>query len=92
MNSAASTGRTHGSSDQHCDNVQKTLANTKPSTHGTKRKCYRHLATSAYERLTDIGNAVCDFRYVPCVDGSVLARVFLNAIAVLVGAAMCSAC
>lgn len=31
-------------------------------------------------------------RHVPCVDGSVLARVFLSDIALLVGAAMCSAC
>ena len=37
MNSAASTGRTHGSSDQHCDSVQKTLANTEPSTHAWHR-------------------------------------------------------
>jgi hypothetical protein len=33
---AASTGRTHGCSDQTCD-VQKVLANTEPSTHGTAR-------------------------------------------------------
>lgn len=30
---AASTGRTHGSSDQQCQNVQKILANMEPSTH-----------------------------------------------------------
>jgi hypothetical protein len=33
---AASTGRTHGRSDQACD-VKKVLANTEPSTHGTDR-------------------------------------------------------
>jgi hypothetical protein len=32
---AASTGRTHGRSDQTCD-VKKVLANAEPSTHGTK--------------------------------------------------------
>ena len=30
---AASTGRTHGSSDQQCQNVQKILANMEPFTH-----------------------------------------------------------
>jgi hypothetical protein len=38
-----------------------------------------------------IGGISSDSRFVPCVDGSVLARVFLNDVAVLVGAAMCSA-
>jgi hypothetical protein len=31
-NSAAQTGRTDGSTDQHCIAVQKTLANREPST------------------------------------------------------------
>ncbi len=35
--SAASTGRTHGSTDQLCITVKKTLANREPSTHGYKR-------------------------------------------------------
>jgi hypothetical protein len=33
---AALTGRTHGRTDQPA-NVKKTLANSEPSTHGTKR-------------------------------------------------------
>jgi hypothetical protein len=33
---AALTGRTHGCTDQPA-NVKKTLANSEPSTHGTKR-------------------------------------------------------
>ena len=38
---AALTGRTHGCTDQPA-NVKKTLANSEPSTHGTK--CgYRHV-------------------------------------------------
>src|SRR5947209_3982444 len=37
---AALTGRTHGCTDQPA-NVKKTLANSEPSTHGTKRT-YRH--------------------------------------------------
>ncbi len=35
--SAASTGRTHGSTDQPCITVKKTLANREPSTHGYSR-------------------------------------------------------
>jgi hypothetical protein len=35
---AALTGRTHGCTDQPA-NVKKTLANSEPSTHGTKRRC-----------------------------------------------------
>ncbi len=35
--SAASTGRTDGSTDQHCITVQKSLANREPSTDGYKR-------------------------------------------------------
>jgi hypothetical protein len=34
---AALTGRTHGCTDQPA-NVKKTLANSEPSTHGTKRR------------------------------------------------------
>ncbi len=37
--SAASTGRTDGSTDQHCITVQKSLANREPSTDGYKRTC-----------------------------------------------------
>ncbi len=47
--SAASTGRTHGSTDQLCITVQKSLANREPSTHGYKRKsgpCLRHVCLS----------------------------------------------
>ena len=40
---AALTGRTHGCTDQPA-NVKKTLANSEPSTHGTKRT-WRHAAT-----------------------------------------------
>jgi hypothetical protein len=39
----------------------------------------------------DMCSAQADVRYVPCVDGSELARTFFT-FAALVGAAMCSAC
>jgi hypothetical protein len=39
----------------------------------------------------DVDHDAHDRRLVPCVDGSVLARDFLNDVAMLVGAAMCSA-
>ena len=47
--SAASTGRTHGCTDQHCITVKISLANREPSTHGYKRKsgpCCRHVRSS----------------------------------------------
>ncbi len=37
FDSAASTGRTHDSTDQPCITAQKTLANRGPSTHGYRR-------------------------------------------------------
>jgi hypothetical protein len=30
---------------------------------GTKRKCHRRLATSAFEGLTDLTNVIADFRF-----------------------------
>ncbi len=47
--SAASTGRTHGSTDQLCITVKKTLANREPSTHGYKR---RFRPVSKHDRST----------------------------------------
>ncbi len=49
MNSAASTGRTHGSSDQQRDNVQNSLDNTEPSTHGTFLPFRRHVRHDRYQ-------------------------------------------
>ena len=57
-------------------NVKKVLANSEPSTHGGK---------------ADIAERHCYFRFMPCVDGSELARDIFT-FAELVGAAMCSAC
>jgi hypothetical protein len=56
---AASIGRTHGCSDQTCD-VQKVLANTEPSTHGTS-ETYRDVCSAGGYRgmsglLVDIAN------------------------------------
>ena len=48
MNSAASTGRTHGSSDQHCDIVQKN-----PCQHGAVHTWH----------ITDISPVGLDFRF-----------------------------
>jgi len=45
---AALTGRTHGCTDQPA-NVKKTLANSEPSTHGTKRTYRGKLRMSAFE-------------------------------------------
>ncbi len=42
--SAASTGRTDGSTDQHCITVQKSLANREPSTDGYKQTFRGQLA------------------------------------------------
>ena len=48
---AALTGRTHGCTDQPA-NVKKTLANSEPSTHGTKRTCqWRRAASFGAGRL-----------------------------------------
>jgi hypothetical protein len=44
---AALTGRTHGCTDQPA-NVKKTLANSEPSTHGTKRTCPPRRSMSAF--------------------------------------------
>src|SRR3989449_5311773 len=44
---AALTGRTHGCTDQPA-NVKKTLANSEPSTHGTKRTWPPRQSMSAY--------------------------------------------
>jgi len=45
---AALTGRTHGCTDQPA-NVKKTLANSEPSTHGTKRTCRGKRARVRFE-------------------------------------------
>jgi len=50
---AALTGRTHGCTDQPA-NVKKTLANSEPSTHGTKRTCSSRWLMSAYGGQADI--------------------------------------
>ena len=49
---AALTGRTHGCTDQPA-NVKKTLANSEPSTHGTKRTCESPRLMSAYRGKAD---------------------------------------
>ncbi len=59
---------------------------------GHQRKSETASLMSALPPRTDIMWRAGHVRFVPCVDGSVLARVFLNDIARLVGAAMCSAC
>ncbi len=59
---------------------------------GHERKSRTTILMSVKPPKAEVTRRRWHFRYVPCVDGSVLARVFLNAIAVLVGAAMCSAC
>jgi hypothetical protein len=46
---------------------------------------------SALPPKADIGERNLDVRFVPCVDGSELARTFFTS-AASVGAAMCSAC
>ena len=48
-------------------------------------------AMSALHPIADMCGATRDVRFVPCVDGSELARAFFT-LAGLVGAAMCSAC
>jgi hypothetical protein len=46
---------------------------------------------SVFGSEADINSLRRHFHFVPCVDGSLLARVYLNDAALLVGAAMCSA-
>src|SRR4029078_7417990 len=49
--SAALTGRTHGCTDQPAK-VKKALANSEPSTHGTKRTCRGEFAHVRLEGRT----------------------------------------
>jgi hypothetical protein len=58
---------------------------------GQKQTCAVKNAMSALTPKADIRSAKTDVRFVPCVDGSELARTFFT-FAALVGAAMCSAC
>jgi hypothetical protein len=53
MESAASTGRTHGSTDQPCIILKKTLANREPSTHGTQQTSMLRQSTSAFRGEAD---------------------------------------
>src|SRR6516164_11700262 len=60
---AALTGRTHGCTDQPA-NVKKTLANSEPSTHGTKRTWRDVFYLSAFGGKADISQQLpdnCDF-------------------------------
>src|SRR2546430_10134075 len=50
---AALTGRTHGCTDQPA-NVKKTLANSEPSTHGTKRTYRDDLLLVRFRATADI--------------------------------------
>jgi hypothetical protein len=61
---AALTGRTHGCTDQPA-NVKKTLANSEPSTHGTKRTCRAVSYWSAFGGKADISLAIRDNRDFP---------------------------
>jgi len=47
---------------------------------------------SALPPKADMGCHISHVRFVPCVDGALLARVFVTRDAELVGAAMCSTC
>jgi hypothetical protein len=58
---------------------------------GQKRTFAVQNSMSALPPIADMCRALGDVRYVPCVDGSELARTFFT-FAALVGAAMCSAC
>ena len=58
---------------------------------GQKRTSDQRPSMSALPPKADIGSTCQDVRFVPCVDGSELARTFFTN-AALVGAAMCSAC
>src|SRR5271169_6218466 len=57
--STASTGRTHGCTDQACD-VKILLANSEPSTHGTKRTSNDVQLTSAFGGKADMGRTARD--------------------------------
>jgi hypothetical protein len=50
---AALTGRTHGCTDQPAS-VKKTLANSEPSTHGTKRTCRDDLVFVCFRSEADM--------------------------------------
>ena len=58
---------------------------------GQKRTLGHLRAMSALPPKADMDRQGCDVRFVPCVDGSELARDIFT-FAELVGAAMCSAC
>jgi hypothetical protein len=58
---------------------------------GSKLTCRHLIAMSALPPNADICWIDYDVRFVPCVDGSELARAFFT-FAALVGAAICSAC
>ena len=55
-----------------------------------KQTCAVQYVMSALHPKADMCGAKSDVRFVPCVDGSELARAFFT-FAALVGAAMCSA-
>src|SRR2546429_8626757 len=57
---AALTGRTHGCTDQPA-NVKKSLANSEPSTHGTKRTSRDVCYLSAFGGKADICDALDKF-------------------------------
>ncbi len=63
--SAAQTGRTHGSTDQLCITVKKSLANREPSTHGYKRKFRALEIMSALPPEADIQSPKIDFCFTP---------------------------
>ena len=58
---------------------------------GHKRTFAMQERCPLYPRIADMCSALAHVRFVPCVDGSELARAFFT-LAALVGAAMCSAC
>jgi hypothetical protein len=58
---------------------------------GHKRTFRNAIGMSALPPRADMCGATWHVRFVPCVDGSELARTFFT-FAALVGAAMCSAC
>ncbi len=63
--SAASTGRTHGCTDQLCITVHKSLANREPTTHGYKQTSSRPNLRSALPLTADIAIPAID----PCSRG-----------------------
>jgi hypothetical protein len=62
MESAASTGRTHGSTDQPCIILKKTLANREPSTHGTKQTSISMPNMSAFGGKADMTRTLDNVR------------------------------